>query len=87
VEIVSERLLVRFAGNEKGVAFQIEQAQKLLKNAEVVMDDAELWSGITLGEKRREQPSMAAKALMKRIKRQLDPQNILTADYAELGTD
>jgi FAD/FMN-containing dehydrogenase len=74
-EIVSDRLLVRFAGNEKGVAFQIEQARKLLKNAEVVMDDAELWKGIT-GKSRREEPAGPAKLLMQRIKTQLDPQNV-----------
>jgi FAD/FMN-containing dehydrogenase len=87
VEIVSGRLLVRFAGNEKGVAFQIEQARKLLKNAEIVMDDAEIWKGITLEDKKREEPSGPAKLLMQRIKTQLDPQNILTADYADFGTD
>ena len=37
-------LLVRFAGNEKGVAYQIEQALRQLPNsAEVVTDDAQLW--------------------------------------------
>ena len=39
-------LLVRFAGNEKGVAFQIEQSMPMLHDAEVVADDAELWRGI-----------------------------------------
>jgi FAD/FMN-containing dehydrogenase len=76
VEIVSGRLLVRFAGNEKGVAFQIEQALKLLKNTEVVMDDAEIWKGIVVESKGREEPSQSAKSLMERIKTQLDPQNI-----------
>jgi FAD/FMN-containing dehydrogenase len=79
-EIVAEELLVRFAGNEKGVAFQIEQARKLLKNAEVVMDDAELWKRIAatraLEGRVREAPSGPAKLLMERIKRQLDPRNI-----------
>src|SRR6185369_1058227 len=32
-EIDGDMLLVRFAGNEKGVAYQIEQARTLLKNA------------------------------------------------------
>ena len=36
-------LLVRFAGNEKGVTFQTEQTLALLKNADVLMNDAELW--------------------------------------------
>ncbi len=86
-EIVSGELLVRFAGNEKGVAFQIEQALKLLKNAEVVMDDADLWKKIVVEDRKREKPSGTAKVLMQRIKRQLDPQNILAADYADFGTD
>jgi glycolate oxidase subunit GlcD len=86
-EIAGAALLVRFAGNEKGVAFQIEEAQKLLKNAEVVMDDAELWKRIAAPEKIREEPSETAKLLMQRIKRQLDPQNILTADYTNFWTD
>jgi FAD/FMN-containing dehydrogenase len=75
-EIVGERLLVRFAGNEKGVAFQIEEARKLLKNAEVVMDDADLWTNIVPEVRTREEPSETAKSLMQRIKTQLDPQNI-----------
>ena len=73
IEVVSERLLVRFAGNEKGVAYQIEQALKLLKNAEVVMDDANLWKKIVPEDKNREVPSGTAKLLMERIKKQLDP--------------
>jgi len=83
-EIVSGRLLVRFAGNEKGVAFQIEEARKLLKDAEVVMDDADLWKEIAatraLEGRVRKEPSGNAKVLMERIKRQLDPRNILTAE-------
>ena len=84
LEIVSERLLVRFAGNEKGVAFQIEEAQKLFKNAEVVMDDAGLWKTINatraLEGRVRKEFSGNAKTLMERIKRQLDPKNIFAAD-------
>jgi len=84
VEIVQGKLLVRFAGNEKGVAFQIEQARKLLKKAEVVIDDADLWKTIAatraLEGRVRKEPSGNAKALMERIKRQLDPGNILAAD-------
>jgi glycolate oxidase subunit GlcD len=75
-EIVSgndgDMLLVRFAGNEKGVAFQIEQARALLKNADVVMNDASLWKGIVAGES-RSQISAGEKSLMQRIKKQLDP--------------
>jgi glycolate oxidase subunit GlcD len=84
LEIINDVLHVRFAGNEKGVAFQIEQALKLLKNAEIVMDDAEVWRKIgaarALERRTREEPSGTAKLLMQRIKRQLDPKNILAAD-------
>jgi FAD/FMN-containing dehydrogenase len=84
LENVDDVLHVRFAGNEKGVAFQIEQALKLLKNAEVVMDDAELWQKIVaaraLEGSIRETPTGVAKMLMERIKKQLDPKNILAAD-------
>ena len=86
-EIVDGVLYVRFAGNEKGVAFQVEQALNLLKNAEVVMDDAGLWKKIPTVERKRETLSATAKLLMERIKRQLDPQNILTADYTDFWTD
>lgn len=80
-EIVNDVLLVRFAGNEKGVAFQIAEALKLLKNAEVVMDDVSLWKRIAAeravsGERGRTF-SGPATALMERIKQQLDPLNIL----------
>ena len=83
MEIVSERLLVRFAGNEKGVAFQIKEARKLLKDAEVVMDDANLWKEIAatrvLEGSVRKVPSGNVKVLVERIKRQLDPKNIFAA--------
>ena len=81
-EIANGALLVRFAGNEKGVAFQIEEASKLLKNAEVVMDDTDLWKGFAA--RAGDPPGAAAKSLMERIKKQLDPlgilPNILAAD-------
>jgi FAD/FMN-containing dehydrogenase len=48
------------------------------------LDDAELWKNIAaarVSEGRiREAPSGTAKVLMERIKRQLDPKNILAAD-------
>jgi glycolate oxidase subunit GlcD len=91
LEIVDDVLHVRFAGNEKGVAFQIEQALKLLQNAEIVRDDAELWRKIAAARAAeviaREEPSGTAKLLMQRIKRQLDPNNILAADLRVFGTD
>jgi len=83
-EIIEDVLYVRFAGNEKGVAFQTEQALKLVHNAEIVMDDVELWKKITADRASdvivREEPSGTANVLMQRIKRQLDPKNILAAD-------
>ena len=75
-EIIGARLLVRFAGNEKGVAYQIEEALKLLKNAEVVDDDTDLWKRIVTEKKSPEEPAEPVKLLMQRIKTQLDPQNV-----------
>jgi FAD/FMN-containing dehydrogenase len=84
LETVEGVLHVRFAGNEKGVAYQTEEALKLLQNAEIVMDDAELWKKIAaqraLEVRTREEPSGTARLLMERIKKQLDPKNILAAD-------
>jgi len=80
-EIVGERLLVRFAGNEKGVAYQIEEALKLLKNAEVVDDDTDLWKRIVTDKKIVQVPSEPVKMLMQRIKTQLDPQNIFNHGF------
>jgi len=82
----SDMLLVRFAGNQKGVAFQIEQACVLLKNAEVVTNDTELWKTFaTCWDKPSEsipQPGAAAKSLMQRIKKQLDPLGTLPDIFA-----
>ena len=72
VEIDGDMLLVRFAGNEKGVAFQVQQACVLLKNADVVMDDTDLWKPIPVRESSA-QLSAGEKSLMQRIKEQLDP--------------
>jgi len=84
-EIIDDMLLIRFAGNEKGVAYQIEQARALLKNADVVINDTDLWKTIAANwDKPAQQPVAAAKSLMERIKKQLDPlgtlPNILAAD-------
>lgn len=83
-EIIEDVLYVRFAGNEKGVAFQTEQALKLVHNAEIVRDDVELWKKITADRASdvivRKEPSGTANVLMQRIKKQLDPKNILAAD-------
>jgi nitrate reductase NapAB chaperone NapD len=86
-EIVGDRLLVRFAGNEKGVAYQVEEALKLVKNAEVVMDDAALWKTIVVAQASEKTIGETAKSLMQRIKTQLDPNNILAADKRGLWTD
>jgi glycolate oxidase subunit GlcD len=39
-------LLIRFAGNEKGVTSQVENAVAQLKHSEVVLDDAGLWRAL-----------------------------------------
>jgi glycolate oxidase subunit GlcD len=39
-------LLVRFAGNEQGVAYQLEQALTQMKGAEVVLEDDGLWRAV-----------------------------------------
>jgi hypothetical protein len=89
-EIVSgddgDMLLVRFAGNEKGVAFQIDQARALLKNAEVVLDDASLWKGIIAGES-RPPLTAATKSLTQRIKHQLDPFGTLPDIWTQINAD
>jgi FAD/FMN-containing dehydrogenase len=73
-EIINDMLMVRFAGNQKGVAYQIEQARALLKNADVVMNDTDLWKTIAANwDKPAQQPGAAAISLMQRIKNQLDP--------------
>jgi D-lactate dehydrogenase (cytochrome) len=42
----SSVLLIRFAGNQKGVAHQIEQALAKLTNAEIVLEDRGIWEGV-----------------------------------------
>jgi glycolate oxidase subunit GlcD len=39
-------LLVRFAGTEKGVSYQIEETLKTLASAEMVSDDQKLWQDV-----------------------------------------
>jgi FAD/FMN-containing dehydrogenase len=75
-EIVDDMLLVRFAGNEKGVAYQIEQARALLQDTELVEDDAEIWKSIAAKESGKHL-SVGERALMQRIKNQLDPVGML----------
>jgi glycolate oxidase subunit GlcD len=82
----SDMLLVRFAGNQKGVAFQIEQACARLKNADVVTNDTELWKAIAAGWDRscesKSPPGAGEKSLMQRIKKQLDPFGTLPDIFA-----
>jgi glycolate oxidase subunit GlcD len=66
-DAASIALLARFAGNEKGVAYQLEQAQIHLKNSrasstEVLTDDSQLWQSIA-AMPLREQPSFATRVL------------------------
>ena len=63
----SEVLLIRFAGNEKGVAYQLEQALLQVKNSgvaarEVVTDDAQLWQKLAAIPV-KQQPSFAVRVL------------------------
>jgi FAD/FMN-containing dehydrogenase len=83
VEIDGDMLLVRFAGNEKAVAFQVEQAHALLKNIDVVMNDTEDWID-DWDESPEAIPPIdpGAKALMQRIKKQLDPLGTLPDIFA-----
>lgn len=48
LDITADRpvLLVRFAGNDVGVKYQIEQTLALMKGGEVVHDDALIWQSI-----------------------------------------
>lgn len=84
-------LLIRFAGNEKGVAYQIKQSLALLSNAEVVAEDSRLWTELAASfrfadyngiwqtgalDHRSSKNSLTLTPLMQRVKKQLDPKNI-----------
>ena len=84
-------LLIRFAGNEKGVAYQLEQATLHLKTAGVVNDDVLLWQSVAaLSLKHQSWHSRVLStqlpdsirsicgpnSLSQRIKQQLDPLNL-----------
>jgi glycolate oxidase subunit GlcD len=93
-------LLIRFAGNEKSVAYQLEQSLRLVGDAEVISDDTPVWKDIAAAPFRFEDyngiwqvgaldgrvtqfdscRSLVLTPLMKRVKEQLDPKNILTTD-------
>jgi glycolate oxidase subunit GlcD len=83
IEIDGDMLLVRFAGNEKAVAFQVEQAHALLKNTDVVMNDTKDWIH-DWDEFPEAIPPIdpGARALMQRIKKQLDPLGTLPDIFA-----
>jgi hypothetical protein len=64
-------LFVRFAGNEKGVAYQIEEALSTLRNAaaksiEVLTDDTTLWKKVAAMPV-TEKPSFATRVLPARL--------------------
>jgi D-lactate dehydrogenase (cytochrome) len=90
-EIVSEDprssvLLIRFAGNNKGVSYQIEQALSKLEGTEVIDDDAKLWRDIG-PSKSALVPQPVQKPLLElnnRIKHQLDPLNMFPQMNANL---
>jgi FAD/FMN-containing dehydrogenase len=85
-EIVDDMLLIRFAGNEKGVAYQIEKARALLKDAEVVTDDAHLWKR-TVASESRARLGAGEKSLMQRIKNQLDPSGTFPDIWTQINAD
>jgi glycolate oxidase subunit GlcD len=85
-------LLIRFAGNEKGVAYQIKQTLALLPNAAVVAGDDRLWREVAAAplrfadynetwqtgtiDRRRSENRLELTPLMRRVKEQLDPRDI-----------
>jgi glycolate oxidase subunit GlcD len=85
-------LLIRFAGNEKGVNYQVEQTLAKLQNAEYLSDDRKLWRDLATvafdesiwrmgaldGHVRGAEPT----ELMRRVKQQLDPLGV----FHDLGT-
>ena len=76
-------LLIRFAGNAKGVSYQVEQALAKLKNADFLSNDCKLWSDIAtvafdeaiwrMGALDGNVRVAEQTELMRRVKQQLDP--------------
>ncbi|HVI72757.1 MAG TPA: FAD-linked oxidase C-terminal domain-containing protein, partial [Pyrinomonadaceae bacterium] len=76
-------LLIRFAGNEKGVSYQVEQTLTKLQNAEYISDDRKLWRDlptIAIDESSWRRGALDGRVivgepteLMRRVKQQLDP--------------
>ena len=72
IEVETAALVIRFAGNEKGVAYQIEQTLVHLKNSsveeiEVVPDDSWLWQKLA-AVPLQEAPSFATRVLPMNLK-------------------
>jgi len=76
-------LLIRFAGNEKGVNYQVEQTLAKLQNAEYISDDRKLWRDlptVTVDEANWRMAALDGHVrvaepteLTRRVKQQLDP--------------
>ena len=83
-------LLVRFAGNEKGVAYQFEQALVHLKNStvkatEIFNDDAQLWQSVA-AMPLQEPTSLATRVLPARLAESIsscDPATLWQAGIAD----
>jgi FAD/FMN-containing dehydrogenase len=86
-------LLIRFAGNEKGVSYQVEHALAQLQNAESMSEDRKLWrdlAAVALDESiwrigaldgHVSQADTGQTELMRRVKQQLDPLGIFPDLY------
>ena len=85
----SSMLLIRFAGNHKGVSYQIEQALSKLAGAEVIDDDAKLWRDVAARPSKSallpEPPKTPLIELNNRVKQQLDPDGIFPRMNAEIN--
>ena len=83
-------LFVRFAGNEKGVAYQVEQSliqirKSSPKSTEVVTDDTTLWQTVA-AMPLQQRPSFATRVLPTQLAdsiRRLDPQSLWQAGVAD----
>jgi glycolate oxidase subunit GlcD len=78
-------LLIRYAGNEKSVKWQLESTLDKLKEYECTSleDDAALWRDLQLQRVKDQtgnHPRQTPPALAKRIKEQLDPTNVLPSE-------
>jgi glycolate oxidase subunit GlcD len=86
-------LLIRFAGNEKGVSYQVEQALAKLENADYLSNDCKLWSDIAtvafdeaiwrMGALDGNVRVAEQTELMRRVKQQLDPLGVFSTQKAQ----